>query len=651
MNSSGFSGSGSLSSPNSVYLTSTSSDLVLGTTTSNAIRFVVNNGANDAAFIAANGVIYVQTTTTSTNTATGALVISGGLGVVGNINAGSIQNTPIGNGTASTGAFTTLSATTLTTSGNITAQTANVYAAYTVANTGAVATNFFYSNGVSIASTISAIQYSNTQVGAYLTVYNGNIKAAYITAVQVGNSGTLLTGTLTTNAQPYITSVGTLGSLTVTNTITGSVSGNAGSATQLQTARTINGVSFNGTSDITVTADAGTLTGSTLSSGVTASSLTSVGFLDNLSVNGNINTCNSVITNSVTAGVYTQNISTYDGTGNLNVYIPRNANLTVNAAQVAANLVVHGNGAASYQNLLVTNGSTGQVGIKIAPNAITTGASFQVNSTDAMIIPAGTTANRPTGAAGMIRYNTNSNNFEYWNVGSSTWATAQGAYTTITADSFTGNGSQVDFTMSQSSTTAAVVVSINGVIQIPTTAYSVSGTTLSFTEAPLSTDIIDARIITSTTTVTSIAFGTTSINISDTGAGTGNASTIVNGTARYIANTSNYFSGGIAPMMNPVSLTQNTPTTIDSFDKATYRVAKYVIKVADTTTNRYAGAEAIVVHDGTTATASFYGLVNTGANALVSYTTTIVGNNVVLQANTWSTTAKATVFQTYMTIN
>jgi len=54
-----------------------------------------------------------------------------------------------------------------------------------------------------------------------------------------------------------------------------SVTGNAGTATALQTARTINGVSFDGTANITVPAAAGTLTGTTLASGVTASSLTS----------------------------------------------------------------------------------------------------------------------------------------------------------------------------------------------------------------------------------------------------------------------------------------------------------------------------------------------------------------------------------------
>lgn len=55
------------------------------------------------------------------------------------------------------------------------------------------------------------------------------------------------------------------------------ISGNAGTATALQTGRTINGVTFDGTAAITVTAAASTLTGTTLASGVTISSLTSFG--------------------------------------------------------------------------------------------------------------------------------------------------------------------------------------------------------------------------------------------------------------------------------------------------------------------------------------------------------------------------------------
>lgn len=61
------------------------------------------------------------------------------------------------------------------------------------------------------------------------------------------------------------------------NTFIGALSGNANTATALNTTRTINGVGFNGTADITVTAAAGTLTGTTLNASVVSSSLTSVG--------------------------------------------------------------------------------------------------------------------------------------------------------------------------------------------------------------------------------------------------------------------------------------------------------------------------------------------------------------------------------------
>ena len=60
--------------------------------------------------------------------------------------------------------------------------------------------------------------------------------------------------------------------------------GNAATATKLATARNINGVAFDGSTDITVPADAATLTGAALNSTVLGSSLTSVGTLGNLTV-------------------------------------------------------------------------------------------------------------------------------------------------------------------------------------------------------------------------------------------------------------------------------------------------------------------------------------------------------------------------------
>jgi hypothetical protein len=68
----------------------------------------------------------------------------------------------------------------------------------------------------------------------------------------------------------------------VTVSTAAACTGNAATATVLATARAINGVDFNGSAPITVTAAAGTLTGATLNSGVTASSLTSLGTISSL---------------------------------------------------------------------------------------------------------------------------------------------------------------------------------------------------------------------------------------------------------------------------------------------------------------------------------------------------------------------------------
>ena len=69
------------------------------------------------------------------------------------------------------------------------------------------------------------------------------------------------------------------------NTFVGAtLTGNAYSASQLANARKINGVNFDGTRDIVVPSDAGTLTGNTINSTVTMSSLTTLGTLTSLSV-------------------------------------------------------------------------------------------------------------------------------------------------------------------------------------------------------------------------------------------------------------------------------------------------------------------------------------------------------------------------------
>jgi hypothetical protein len=87
-----------------------------------------------------------------------------------------------------------------------------------------------------------------------------------LTAADGTNPGLISTGTQTI-----------AGAKTFSTNIIGNLTGNASTATTLATSRNINGTAFNGSADITIAADANTLTGTTLASNVVSSSLTSVG--------------------------------------------------------------------------------------------------------------------------------------------------------------------------------------------------------------------------------------------------------------------------------------------------------------------------------------------------------------------------------------
>jgi hypothetical protein len=123
--------------------------------------------------------------------------------------------------------------------------------------------------------------------------FDGSANITVPAAAGTLTGATLAAGVLASS----LTSVGVLGALTVTAPIVGSVTGSSGfttgkaaTATVLAVARLINGVSFNGSADITITsvADAGLLTGATLAATVVASSLTSVGTLTSLKVSGSL---------------------------------------------------------------------------------------------------------------------------------------------------------------------------------------------------------------------------------------------------------------------------------------------------------------------------------------------------------------------------
>lgn len=176
--------------------------------------------------------------------------------------------------------------------------------------------------------TLLNVGLSGTSATSAQTTYAAKISNTHTNATSGTNVGALITasGATTDNIGLIITATKPLQLTNVTSAttpITGqligvdasgnvgtiatptSVTGNAGTATALQTARTINGTSFDGTSNITVTAAAGTLTGATLNSSVNTASIAT---LANLTTNGVVTTTGGtgalsiVNSNTLTAG-------------------------------------------------------------------------------------------------------------------------------------------------------------------------------------------------------------------------------------------------------------------------------------------------------------------------------------------------------------
>jgi len=251
----------------------------------------------------------------------------------------------------------------------------------------------------------------------------------------------------------------------------------------------------------------GTVQGATITDGVATITSGAIASVTTLTTSGNVTTgAGNVIAGNVTGaiGYFSGALSSVSYTSDSGLTISGNdidssgAAITVNQASADLDFVVEGNGDA---NLFRTDAGSDTVLIGTA--TATTGATLKVSSTDSILIPVGTTAQRPTAATGMIRFNTSIDAFEFYD--SAAWTTAGSDFTVIATQAFAGDNSTVAFTLSEAQTTASCIVSINGVVQLPTTAYAVSGTTLTFTEAPLSGDAIEVRKITTTTTITSLA--------------------------------------------------------------------------------------------------------------------------------------------------
>ena len=212
---------------------------------------------------------------------------------------------------------------------------------------------------------------------------------------------------------------------------------------------------------------------------------TNKGYVDGLF--GNLSITGNAVASSVGNVVLNDDV---DITGTLSV-----GNITLTGT-VSGNLQA-GNIAISDNTISSTN-TDGN--INLDPN----GAGYvTMAGTNGFVPPSGDDAARPgTPPSGLTRFNSSSNFLEFYN--GTTWIAAGPEAGTITAQTLTGDGSTDTFALEKNTTTEAVIVSTNGTVQKPGTAYTVTNDEITFAEPPADGDTVDVRFITLTYTFSSI---------------------------------------------------------------------------------------------------------------------------------------------------
>jgi hypothetical protein len=366
--------------------------------------------------------------------------------------------------------------------------------------------------------------YTGGAVSAASTITGGNIATGgTVSATGTINGGNVLTGGLI-SATGTITSANTI---TGGNILTGGVvsavgnitGGNAFIGGILSATSTITAGNVLTAGDVSA---GGSLTGGNIFTGGVVSAVSTV-------TGGNLATGGTVSATGTVTGGNIATVGTVSATGNITgdyflgngafmTGIDRNlirfgdSNVRILSANGNISMDVNGTG----NVVVVTTGGMSVTGnvqstqYTLGANAVfgssltaTTGATVAVNATDSILMPVGNTLQRPSGVTGMLRFNTTTDKLEVYD--SNSWEQVGATVFTVIGDQqFAGDDSTLTFVLSDTQTTNSCIVSINGVVQIPGTAYSVTGTNLTFTEAPLAGDDIDVRKITTTTTVVAI---------------------------------------------------------------------------------------------------------------------------------------------------
>lgn len=175
---------------------------------------------------------------------------------------------------------------------------------------------------------------------------------------------------------------------------------------------------------------------------------------------------------------------------------------------------VASNVSGTFGNITISNNTIASTNTDGNINLTTSGNGIVVLSgTRGVQLPAGADAQRPASAnAGTFRFSTTGSTIE-WYTGS-TWQAPTTSFTLITSNAQVADGTSVSFPLPvANATTAGTIVSINGIVQQPVAAYSITSNNIVFTEAPLASDVVDIRIFTTTASVSSVSdvFGNTGV--------------------------------------------------------------------------------------------------------------------------------------------
>ena len=317
----------------------------------------------------------------------------------------------------------------------------------------------------------------NITAGNVISNLYGNVvgnTAGYHTGTVTGNitgtsaSFTNVSGTLLTANQPNITSVGTLISLSVTGNV---AAGNVSASTI-----------------------SGSLSGIVLTPAQT--NITSVGTLTSLLVTSNVQAGNVIATqfNGNTIGIHTGNASGASAnftsiTGTLQTVAQPNITSvgTLVSLGVTGNVTAGNVNSTVYGNINTNNvsGIDGNLTITVPSNQVAI-----ISSSTALKIPSGDDAARPLGVPGYTRFNTASTVLEFFD--GVEWIPVTNK---VTSQTFAGDGTNVTYSLSQSTTLAGCLISINGTMQQPSVAYSISTNSITFSEILLTTDIVDVRFL------------------------------------------------------------------------------------------------------------------------------------------------------------